>query len=107
MTCTNLKIRRVRFFAAQVTLPFSSSRPALILAALLLAGSILNATAAESTAQRSKNVAAIVTEYRHNSHADIIVSRLLKTDTLDGKGNRSPLKLVSLYTDQVPKNDLS
>lgn len=52
-------------------------------------------------------VAAIVTEYRHNSHADIIVSRLLQTDTLDGMGKTSPLELVSLYTDQVPENDTS
>jgi len=52
-------------------------------------------------------VAAIVTEYRHNSHADIIVSRLLQTDTLDGKGEDSPLELVSLYTDQVPESDTS
>jgi len=54
-----------------------------------------------------KRVAAVVTEYRHNSHADIIVSRLLQTDTLDGKGRDSPLKLVSLYTDQKPQNDTS
>jgi hypothetical protein len=54
-----------------------------------------------------KRVAALVTEYRHNSHADVIVSRLLLTDTLDGKGPESPLKLVSLYTDQKPKNDIS
>ncbi|SVE59518.1 uncharacterized protein METZ01_LOCUS512372, partial [marine metagenome] len=47
----------------------------------------------------------VVTEYRHNSHADVIVSRLLLTHTLDGKGERPNLKLVSLYTDQVPKND--
>ena len=55
----------------------------------------------------AKDVAAIVTEYRHNSHADIIVSRLLQTDTLDGKGKVSPLKLVALYTDQVPEKDTS
>jgi hypothetical protein len=55
----------------------------------------------------TKNVAAIVTVYRHNSHADVIVSRLLRTDTLDDKGKYSPLKLVSLYTDQFPANDLS
>ncbi len=54
-----------------------------------------------------KNVAAIVTVYQHNSHADIIVSRLLQTDTLDGKGKDSPLKLVSLYTDQRSARDTS
>ncbi|MBL9166550.1 MAG: hypothetical protein JNN07_02275 [Verrucomicrobiales bacterium] len=54
-----------------------------------------------------KNVAALTTVYRHNSHADIIVSRLLLTDMLDGTGKDSPLKLVSLYTDQRPANDIS
>jgi hypothetical protein len=56
---------------------------------------------------RTIPVAALVTEYRHNSHADMIVSRLLLTDTLDGHGHDSPLKLVSLYTDQRPANDIS
>jgi hypothetical protein len=55
----------------------------------------------------TRRVAAIVTEYRHNSHADVIVGRLLLTDTLDGKGRESPLKLVSLYTDQKPTTDIS
>jgi hypothetical protein len=58
-------------------------------------------------ATQVKRVAAIVTVYHHNSHADVIVSRLLRTDTLDDKGNRSPLQLVSLYVDQFPSNDLS
>ena len=52
-----------------------------------------------------KKVAAIVTEYRHNSHADVIVSRLFQTYTLDGKGKKPSLELVSLYLDQVPDND--
>ncbi len=56
---------------------------------------------------RTPRIAAIVTAYYHNSHADVIVSRLLETDTLDGKGRRPKLNLVSLYTDQVPKNDTS
>src|SRR5881296_2759568 len=55
----------------------------------------------------SKNVAVITTAYFHNSHADVIASRLLQTDTLDGKGKDSALKLVSLYTDQRPANDIS
>jgi hypothetical protein len=52
-------------------------------------------------------IAAVVTEYRHNSHADVIVSRLLQTETLDGRGRKPELELVSLYTDQVPENDTS
>lgn len=55
----------------------------------------------------TRRVAALVTEYRHNSHADVIVSRLLLTDMLDGTGKDSPLKLASLYTDQRPANDIS
>src|SRR5437867_12550544 len=55
----------------------------------------------------SKNVAVITTAYFHNSHADVIASRLLQTDTLDGKGKDSPLKFGSLYTDQRPPNDNS
>ncbi len=54
-----------------------------------------------------KRVAAVVTEYRTNAHADVIVSRLLQTQTLDGKGRRPGLKLASLFTDQVPANDIS
>jgi hypothetical protein len=52
-------------------------------------------------------VAVVVTEYRHDSRADVIVSRLLLTDTPDGKGRDSPLKLASLDTDQRPLNDIS
>src|SRR5258708_24998905 len=55
----------------------------------------------------AKNIAAIVTVYHHNSHADLIVSRLLQTDTLDGKGKDCLLKLASLYTDQKPEKDIS
>ena len=43
-----------------------------------------------------KRIAAIVTEYRHNSHADVIVGRLVESHTLDGKGEFPNLKLVSL-----------
>ena len=54
-----------------------------------------------------KRIAAIVTEYRHNAHADVIVGRLVESHTLDGKGEFPNLKLASLYTDQVPSNDTS
>ena len=60
----------------------------------------LSARAASPPAQRVPRVAALVTAYYHNSHADVIVSRLVQTMTLDDKGERPNLKLVSLYIDQ-------
>jgi hypothetical protein len=65
------------------------------------------ACAAPAQETPTRRVAAAVTEYRHNSHADVIVSRLLLTDMLDGTGRDSPLKLASLYTDQRPPTDIS
>ena len=56
---------------------------------------------------RLPKVAGITTTYYHNSHADMFLSRLLKTDTLDGKGHTPTLELTSLYTEQVPTNDIS
>ena len=54
-----------------------------------------------------KRVAVLTTVYRHNSHADVIASRLVLTDMLDGTGKESPLKLTSLYVEQRPPNDIS
>ena len=56
-------------------------------------------------ALRPKKVAAAVTVYTHNSHADVIVGRLLQTHTLDGRGPRPALELASLSIDQFPAND--
>ncbi|WP_166830901.1 hypothetical protein [Thalassoroseus pseudoceratinae] len=51
-------------------------------------------------------VAAAVTEYRQNSHADVLVGKIL--DGFDQQGGDGPdLKLVSLYTDQTPPKELS
>ncbi|MFT5470315.1 MAG: hypothetical protein ACI8UO_005443 [Verrucomicrobiales bacterium] len=52
-------------------------------------------------------VAGVTTVYRHNSHADVFFSRMTETDTLDGHGDRPPLTLTSLFTDQVPESDIS
>jgi hypothetical protein len=61
--------------------------------------------AAADAAEPRPRVAAVVTVYHHNSHADVIVSRLMETYTLDGKGERPSIELASLYIDQFPKND--
>lgn len=53
-------------------------------------------------ANARKKVAVIVTEYRFNSHADVILGRLL------GDFDYEPvLEVASIYTDQVPDNDMS
>src|SRR6266540_4447558 len=53
-----------------------------------------------------KKIAAIVTEYRRWSHADVILRNLLDGYPPDAK-TRPDLELVSLYTDQVPEKDMS
>jgi hypothetical protein len=56
---------------------------------------------------RIPRVAGITTAFHHNSHADVILGRMLSTDTLDGKGRWPSTQLVSLFTDQVPESDIS
>ena len=53
-----------------------------------------------------KKVAAIVTEYRRWSHADVIVGKMLEGFLHDGK-EKPNLRVVSMYVDQFPKSDLS
>jgi hypothetical protein len=53
-----------------------------------------------------KKVAAIVTEYRLHSHADVIVGKILEGFNYDN-GAGPNLQLVSMYVDQFPKGDMS
>jgi hypothetical protein len=54
-----------------------------------------------------KPIAAITTTYRVNSHSDLIIGRMMQTETLDGQGRVPTIKAASLFTDQVPKDDTS
>lgn len=52
-------------------------------------------------------VAVLTTEWRQNSHADMIAGRLVNGYTLDGRGEFPRLKIVSAYVDQAPATDTS
>src|SRR5437764_12680115 len=51
----------------------------------------------------TKRVAAIVTEYRRHSHADVIVGKILEGYFHDGR-DMPQLRLASLYVDQFPRD---
>jgi hypothetical protein len=72
----------------------------------LTAGSFGSAlTNAEPSGPAARKLASAVTVYTHNSHADVIVGRLLEGSNLDGRAPRPNLKLVSLYIDQIGESD--
>jgi len=54
-----------------------------------------------------KPIAGITTVFRYNSHGELIIGRLAQTESMDGRGNVSSLRLASLYVDQKPKGDKS
>src|SRR5687767_1875730 len=68
---------------------------------------LLPALALAAEPGKIPTVAVITTEWRLNSHADVIAGRLVEGFTLDGQGEFPKLKLVSAYVDQFPANDKS
>src|SRR6476659_5497519 len=74
---------------------------------LLLLSFLLPAFASAADPAKIPTVAVITTEWRTNSHADVIAGRLVEGFTLDGQGEFPKLKLVSAYIDQFPESDKS
>ena len=54
-----------------------------------------------------RKIAAIVTEYRPNSHTDVIVGKYLEGFNQDERPPYPRSKIVALFTEQVPKADMS
>ncbi len=54
-----------------------------------------------------KTIALVITEYRTNAHADVIGTRLLAGFEYAGKFAPPRVKAASMFTDQVPWNDMS
>lgn len=62
---------------------------------------------APATPGKKKTIAAVVTEYRYNSHADVICGRLLEGYTPNNRRVEPRTRIVSMYTDQIAPKDLS
>lgn len=75
-------------------------------AAGLAAVATSHAWGEENKPASSKLIAAVVTEYRPNSHADVLVGKILEGWKQDG-GVGPALTLASMYVDQFPAADLS
>jgi hypothetical protein len=83
-----------------------NSSPASVSRRELLAGAS-TLMAPDLLARRPKRVAGITTTYFHNSHADVLLSRLLQGENLDFHSRKPDLELVSLVVDQFPAGDIS
>jgi hypothetical protein len=68
---------------------------------------LLSAAAGVMAPADKPAVAAIVTEYRYYSHADVITGRILEGYSPNGVRVKPRTRVVSMYTDQVPANDMS
>src|SRR5438309_189294 len=85
-----------------------NSRTTLTRRQTLAAGCAMLATPEiHASRRRPRRIAAITTVYPHNSHADVLLSRLLEGENLDFHSRRPDLELVSLYVDQFPQTDIS
>jgi len=63
--------------------------------------------APQPASNKPRRIAAIITEYRPNSHADVIVGKYLEGFNQDQMAPYPESKIVSIFTEQVPENDMS
>lgn len=61
----------------------------------------------EMSESKRCRVAAITTVWRKDSHADVLISKLMAGYDLDGVPLKPSVDVVSLYVDQTSENDLS
>lgn len=71
-----------------------------------LASSASGTLTLASQANAPKRIAAIVTEYRPMSHADVIVGKYLEGFNQDGQPPYPRSKIVSIFLEQFPKTDI-
>src|ERR1700692_681189 len=61
--------------------------------------------AAALAASRRAEIAAIITTYYRNSHADVFIGNMLRGYYWEGKPHESELEIVAMYLAQTPSTD--
>ncbi len=72
-----------------------------------LATSASGALAMGQSSPPPKKIAAVITEYRPGSHADVVIGKYLEGFNQDDRPPYPRSKVVSMFTEQVPKLDMS
>ncbi len=62
--------------------------------------------AAAAAANRRARIAAIITAYYRNSHADVFIGNMLRGFYWDGKPHTSELEIAAMHLEQTPANDI-
>jgi len=60
-----------------------------------------------AAANEPKRIAAIITEYRAGSHADVVIGKYLEGYKQNDQPPYPRSKIVSMFTEQIPKGDMS
>src|SRR5262245_6007471 len=63
-------------------------------------------TAAALGSTRSAKIAAIITAYYRNSHADVFIGNMLRGYYWEGKRHESGLEIAAMYLAQTPSTDI-
>jgi hypothetical protein len=67
----------------------------------------LAAVAQQAPAAKKLPVAALLASWFPNSHPEVLIGRILRTYSMDGKGEPSQLQIASVYLDRPQKNDFT
>ena len=74
---------------------------------LLALGASASLSCGAQNRGRPPRIAAVLTTYFPNSHADVFFSRILEGYRLNGVSHEPRLEIASMYVDQFPPNDMA